>query len=662
MSAISYSPPEAPVGLDEAQAVRGRHRVSPIEWAALAAGLLPIAIVCVWALVERWVPLGDSGQLVVRSRDVLTANHPFVGSWSSSSTRLSSNVNNLGSLYSILLAPFTRIEPYAGTAVGMTVINGASIVGVWAAARSLFGRIGAVGAMLATLALIASLGAVSLLQTRQQLALLMPFWCLLWVTAALWRGRVWAAPAVVFLFSLTTQTHFTLVYQSAAIALAGTLAFILSQRARFSDRTLRRPLYLAAVVGALCWAQPLWDQFFRQGNLGNVLRHSGGTPGSKPGLDVGAEILSHAGLRPPFWLPGSMGHFDSHPVALRSTSRTAWLALGLWFVVVAVTWLWARRTQRAGVAALAGVAGVALASGLFAASQMPPTFYIYPAQNYYWMWPVVLLLCLAPAAALASAVRRRPLDLHRRRAFAGLAIGALLAATVVGSIITSHIDGIAQESFDQRDNARSFLSQVSAGLRAHHITGAVFIDYSAGSLYSAHRYTFLAELQRRHVPFVFDPASADVYRFGFRRCANRSLDQSIAFRTGASARKSPRRGAVLLGRIDASSKQYATLHRLDATVARKLRTGEITANLGAMRRKNRSLANAVGRLLHDSNRPATNLAAPLLLAQLTGEVHVPRSLLPLMEQWRTANDAVEANRVALYLVPGPTGKPAKACP
>ena len=541
------------VEVEEAQPVGRRGTVTPIEWLALVAGILPLVVICGWALVERWVPIGDSGQLVVRSRDVFTANHPFVGAWSSSSIIFSSNINNLGSLYSVLLAPFTRVEPYGGAAVGMTVVNVACVVGVWASARSVFGRIGAVGSMLATLALIASTGAVSLLQTRQQLALLMPFWCLLWATIALWRGRAWAAPLVVFLFSLTAQTHFTFIYQSAALALSGAIAFVVGQRKRFADPQFRRPLYVAAIVGLLCWVQPLWDQFFGMGNLGHVLGHSDAPAGQRPGFGVGALLISRAGLRPPFWLPGSMGRFDSNPTYIQHGNWAAWVIVGLWFGAIISMWVWARSTRRPGIAALSGVAAVALASALFAASQIPPVTIIYPGQNYYWMWPIVILLTMAPAAAIASTLLERPA--HRPRLTVA-AVVALVIAVLVASNIASYIDQVSYESFNLRRSARSLVGQVSAGLDTHPVKGAVLIDYGGDFQFSVHRYTFLAELQRRHIPFVFDGAGADIFRFGTRRCAERSVGQSLLFRSGRAVGMSPDGGAILLARVDASRKEY----------------------------------------------------------------------------------------------------------
>ena len=71
-------------------------------------------------------------------RDVLTAHHPLLGAWSSGSSVVGVPVNNLGPLQLDLLAPFTKLSPDLGTAIGSALINAASVVIVWLAARRLF--------------------------------------------------------------------------------------------------------------------------------------------------------------------------------------------------------------------------------------------------------------------------------------------------------------------------------------------------------------------------------------------------------------------------------------------------------------------------------------------------------------------------------------------
>ena len=141
-----------------------------------------------------WVPLFDAAYFTVRSRDVATAHNPLVGAWSMGSREVGAWINNLGPLQLDVLAPFTKLDPYWGIAAGVAATNIAAIVGVWLASRRIVGPIGVVGAMAATVLLELNEGSLMLIEARQQLALVLPMWCTLWLAAAAWTGRAWALP------------------------------------------------------------------------------------------------------------------------------------------------------------------------------------------------------------------------------------------------------------------------------------------------------------------------------------------------------------------------------------------------------------------------------------------------------------------------------------
>nr|MDQ3311809.1 hypothetical protein [Actinomycetota bacterium] len=142
--------------------------VPAVELIALVAAIAPIVVTVVRAATNGWMPLYDAGYFAVRSRDVLTDHHPLLGAWSMGSRTVGATLNNLGPMQLDLLAPFTKIWPYWGTALGVGLVNIAAVVGVWFAARRLLGRIGVVGAMLATVCLYAAMGSWNLIEARQQ--------------------------------------------------------------------------------------------------------------------------------------------------------------------------------------------------------------------------------------------------------------------------------------------------------------------------------------------------------------------------------------------------------------------------------------------------------------------------------------------------------------
>src|SRR5262245_31662811 len=154
----------------------------------LALALVPIGVSVGRAIANGWVPIFDAGYFTVRSRDVLTRHHPFLGAWSSASATLDAKIRNLGPLQLDLLAPFTKIDPYRGTAIGVAVVAAASVVAVWWSARRVLGPFGAGAAMVATIALEAAVGSQAFIDPSQQLYLLMPYWALLWLTWAVATG------------------------------------------------------------------------------------------------------------------------------------------------------------------------------------------------------------------------------------------------------------------------------------------------------------------------------------------------------------------------------------------------------------------------------------------------------------------------------------------
>ena len=96
----------------------------------------------------------------------------------SASLTLGVDLRNLGPLELDLLAPFTKFDPYGGTAIGVGIVAAAAVLAVWWSARRVLGPIGAGVAMLATLALEASIGLQAFIDPRQQFYLLMPYWAL----------------------------------------------------------------------------------------------------------------------------------------------------------------------------------------------------------------------------------------------------------------------------------------------------------------------------------------------------------------------------------------------------------------------------------------------------------------------------------------------------
>ena len=233
-------------------------------------------------------------------------------------------LNNLGPLQLDVLAPFTKVDPYWGTAAGVAATNIAAIVGVWLVSRRILGPVGRRRGDGGDRAARAQRGQPDADRgppaARPRAADVVR----LWLAAAAWMGRRWALPWLALAASFVLQTHFTYAYQTVAVAAAATIVFVVHRRRRIRTRSAAG--LAAAAVTALCWVQPLWDQLFRVGQRRRRVR-TVGRLGALGRSIAGLRILAESVFVPPFFTPGSMGDLlrrGSRPVA-----AVAVLALGV---------------------------------------------------------------------------------------------------------------------------------------------------------------------------------------------------------------------------------------------------------------------------------------------------------------------------------------------
>ena len=205
-------------------------------WGSVAIVVLPIVVAAIRAAAGAWVPTGDDAYFTVRSRDVLTANHPLVGAWSSGSLDRTS-VNNLGPLQFDLLAPFTRWTPFGGTAIGTATINVLAVV----VAAFLLGRVVGRTAVLVAMPVIGlltwTMGSEMLITPRQHQAMILPYLCFLVAAWAVARGDRWAMVVGVVAGSLVAQTHLSYPILVAMVAFAANSVLTRASSALASSRS-----------------------------------------------------------------------------------------------------------------------------------------------------------------------------------------------------------------------------------------------------------------------------------------------------------------------------------------------------------------------------------------------------------------------------------------
>jgi hypothetical protein len=600
-------------------------RAVPIERLALATALVPFVVAVARAVVKHWMPIGDAAYFTVRSRDVLTAHTPLVGAWSSGSSVVGTPVNNLGPMQLDLLAPFTKLSPYLGTAIGSAVINAACVAIVWVVVRRMFRPAMVVAVMAGTLVLMATLGLSWLIDARQQHAMVLPLYALLWLSAAMWAGVGVAVPLGVAVASLTLQTHFTYAYQSAIVLGAGVAGYAIATR-RQRDRWRRVGAWSGA-VGVLCWIQPLIDQFFVGGNLGDVLGPARGRPGA--GFEAGVQVVAGAALVPPFWLPGSIGTFLLPHDGV--TLAAAVLAVVLWITGAGlVAWIGWRR--RSGSTLAVGAAGlIALVASLVAASRIPVSSFGLTPQNYYWCWSLAAFMTIALGAGLlgAGAVTLPRLRVRHRVVLAML----LLAVTVaVASWPRYPVASVAADEVEALRIARPLRSQLSAALDSGIVDDVVEIDLSRAFFGNDYPYVMLVELQRAGIEFRIPPGNTNLDRFGDSRCAEAGQYRRLLIISGRDPRLEP--GSHVIASVAGMTEEELAEYRmLQAHFGDVLRSGVVEIDLGGVETVLGMSTEGVRDVLATDGTPAGGLARQMDQWMRWGLVTIPSTERDNFDRW-----------------------------
>lgn len=571
------------------------------------------------------MPVGDAAYFTVRSRDVLTSHHPLLGAWSSGSSVVGVTVNNLGPLQLDLLAPFTKVSAYLGTAAGSAAINAACIALVWLLARRLVGALRVAAVMAGTTLFTATLGLAWLIDARQQFALVIPFYALLWATVAMWQGVAIAVPIAMALGSLTLQTHFTYAYQTLAVVIVAVIAFIVVRR---RDGASLRPLAWGAVVLAVCWVQPVIDQFFGTGNLGTVLGPArDGRAGA--GFSAGVQVVAGGALVPPFWLPGSIGTFlqphDGVTLAGAVTAVVAWC-------LAATMLIWAGARHRLGLPVAIGATAIsAIGASLLAARSIPVSMFGLVPQNYYWVWALGAFISIALAVG-ASTIPAVAAPLRRAPAIAVLSVVVL--ATVLGLAIWPRYP-VASVRWDESELdrlGRPLRSAIESGLRSDLVDDTVEVDLSRAFFGNNYPYVMLVELQRAGIEFRFPPDSRDLDRFGSSRCAEPGRYQRILLIVGRQPELDP--DAVVLAEVVGITRAELREHgELQRKFGDLLRDGTVVVDFDAVADELGDDATAVASVIATPDAPADGLARLLDHWRSWGHVDMPSPVSAELDRW-----------------------------
>ena len=433
----------------------------------VGAAVLPIVLAAVRLVVSHRAPIGDNGLIALRANDVLTANHPWFGTWTSASLSTGIDFNNPSPLHFDVLALF--VKPFgvaAGAVLGAAFLN-ALAIGI--AVRQGFHFAGRRGEMLMALGAVAlsfSLGSEMLADPWQPHNLVLPFFAVLVCCVSLAAGRWSSAPWAVLLGSLVLGAHLSFTYVVLAV-----LAVSLVMAWRRSPDGRRRGALLVGVSGLVAWSQPILEQLFGsgRGNLGRVLQATGGD--QKPlGLRMGVRLVGQVLTSPPWWLRGSFasaipetGYSPDGSLRPKGLMSAPWATVGVLGLVSLLLVLCVVTARRGTIVASTPVliATTAVLAALATATVMPAGVLGLAPHQVRWLWPIGALVWVAVLNVLdLKAVRARVSpDVRQRLVLAAIAL-------LVLANLPAHLSDLGPYDSRAANGAiRSLMAQVSkAGL------------------------------------------------------------------------------------------------------------------------------------------------------------------------------------------------------
>jgi hypothetical protein len=505
----------------------------------VAFALVPIVVATVRAIRREWIPVGDDAFFVIRARDVFNQHRPLLGTWTSASRTVGLDVNNPGPLLFDALAPFVVLGgAEIGVAIGAAVINALAVGGIAFVAYRRGGPLLGALAMVVTAALCWTMGSELLYDPWQPHALVLPFLLLLMLVWSLGCGDVFALPWVVGIASLVVQTHLSYALLVPALVLWGgaALAFSLWRERRLRPaawprrrRRVERALAISLGVLALCWIQPVIEQFTSdgRGNLSRLVETSRDSGVATAGFGYATKAVASVLSLAPFWLRPSFDEtfFDDdvwHPPGLGLAAASLALLAVVLGAGLFVAW---RRRDRTAAFALA-TAVVATVIGFATIARAPVTIFgSLTPHSSRWLWALGAFMLFGVAAAVLRAV-----PVARRRAVV-VVLTVVVGAIAVVNLPTADSANGPQSQLWAIPGTRS----INAQLPSFEGDGPLLIDGLFLKLFDPYGTAVAAELQRRDIPFFVENGGL-VRQFGSeRRYDGTNARSELLLETGDAA-------------------------------------------------------------------------------------------------------------------------------
>jgi hypothetical protein len=553
---------------------------------SVVAAIIPVAVATTRAIQTGWIPIGDHALFAIRARDLFSYTHlPLIGTWSSASLTVGTEVNHPGPLYFDLLAVPARLSGGgAGVAFGVALINSLCIAGIaWFGYRR-GGPLVGTAAMAATAALSWTMGSVLLFEPWNPHATMLPFLFFLVLVWSMTSGDLLAVPFAAGVGSLVMQTHLSYAAIVPLLGAWGVVGLVVSLRGErrrdpgaWPERRTRALRFgvAGAGVAVVCWLQPVIEQFTSDGS-GNLSRlvDSARSSSKAIGQSFGTRVVASVVSLPPWWSRPSM----------REQFNADWEAPSLGVAVISLVVLgallagcaWDARRRRDRVSSWAiatAIVGVLVA--LVTAGRGPVTIFgLVTGHTFRWLWPLSVFVFLAIALTLG-------------RRFARDASASIRSASLVGvfALITLALTALNLPHSDQgsaavhQEYAKSAAKNLARHMGSLEDEGPLLIDdVFAGSFANPYSASIVEELQRRGIPFVAANPGL-VRQFGpARQYDGHNAKAALLFRQGDAAFEAPpgSRGAA---RAEGLSRvEQRELSRVKAEIGRYIQAGRLRLN------------------------------------------------------------------------------------
>lgn len=532
---------------------------SPQPWLVVTmATTAVIVFVTVRGIARGFEPIGDNALVEMRALDVFTSNHPWLGTWSSASVASGTDLNHPGPLlFDLFVLPVRLFGSRVGIAGGAAALNVAAVWGSVLAARRIGGSITALAAAVVTAALAWSLGSELLFDVWGPNILVLPAFALVMLAWAVFAGHGGALPWVVGVGSLCASNHVSYIVLAPALVVAGLVALFVRERSLTWARH-GRSIVLAAIVGVVAWAQPMWEQLFGagDGNLARLASSSGGEDSVRTGGALGLRLLGAVVAVPPAWV--RPGYDRSIPLSNwvtddggRRLDTSGLLSLagaivGLVLVglIVGVAVVLTRRLDDRTTSAGAAVLGLVVLIALVTTAITPLDELGVSPHKFRFLFPVGALAATVVVAAVLRGVDRSG---PRGRAGAPLVVMAVGVVLSVATLPTYRPVAGPVNQFSEWSVVRSLRDQLGPLEDA----GTVYFDLDGIAFAEPYSWPIMAEMARRGVPFQVE-RSGDVRQVGEGRAfdgpSSREPDTRMYYRTGDDVTVAP--GATVIADAD----------------------------------------------------------------------------------------------------------------